>query len=120
MRKDIYGKAGEALATSYLKKKKYKILELNYHNQIGEIDIIAKDKKYIVFIEVKTRKSRAFGDPLEAINIEKQHKIKQVAQLYLLKNKLTDKEYRFDVISILGNDDYEINHIENAFDFSEF
>ena len=68
MQKNIYGKRSEIISTDYLKKKGYKILETNYKNNVGEIDIIAKDKDYIVFIEVKARMSQAFGHPFEAIN----------------------------------------------------
>ena len=60
MQKNTYGKKGELIAANYLKKQKYKILETNYKNQIGEIDNIAKDKNYLVFVEVKTRISKAF------------------------------------------------------------
>ena len=86
MQKNIYGKKGEIIAANYLKKQKYKIIEMNYKNKIGEIDIIAKDKDYLVFIEVKTRYSKMFGDPLEAIDEEKQFKIRNVATMYLMKN----------------------------------
>ena len=116
MQKNTYGKKGELIAANYLKKQKYKIIKMNYKNQIGEIDIIAKDKDYLVFIEVKTRISKAFGDPLEAIDEEKQFKIRNVATMYLMKNKLLDKQpIRFDAIAILGDTDHEIRHIKNAF-----
>lgn len=115
MQSHIYGKTSEIIATNYLKKKGYKIIKTNYKNKIGEIDIIARDKNYIVFVEVKARMSRAFGDPLEAINEEKQYKIRSVASLYLMKNKLTEANCRFDAVAILGEKDEEIRHIENAF-----
>ena len=115
MQKNIYGKTSEIIAANFLKKKGYKILAMNYKNKIGEIDIIAKDQKCIVFVEVKARSSKAFGHPLEAINNEKQLKIRRVAELYLITKHLTDNPCRFDAISILGTEDYEIEHIENAF-----
>lgn len=116
MQKNTYGTKGEIIATNYLKKQKYKILYTNYKNQIGEIDIIAKDKKYLVFIEVKTRYSKRFGDPMEAIDEEKKFKIRNVATMYLMKNKLIDKvPIRFDAIAILGDEDHEIRHIKDAF-----
>ena len=116
MQKNIFGKKGEIIAANYLKKQKYKILQMNYKNQIGEIDIVAKDKDYLVFIEVKTRISKAFGDPLEAIDEEKQFKIRNVATMYLMKHKLIDKvPIRFDAIAILGDEEYEIRHIKDAF-----
>ena len=116
MQKNIFGKKGELVAANFLKKQKYKIIEMNYKNKIGEIDIIAKDKEYLVFVEVKTRMSSMFGDPLEAIDEEKQFKIRNVATMFLVKNKLIDKvPIRFDVIAILGDDDHEIRHIKDAF-----
>lgn len=75
MQSNIYGKKSEIVASNYLKKKGYKILEMNYKNKVGEIDFIAKDKNYIVFVEVKARMSRLFGYPLEAIDERKQFKI---------------------------------------------
>lgn len=106
------GAKGEFDATAYLKKKKYKILEKNYKNKLGEIDIIAKDKDYLVFVEVKTRSSQFFGRPSEAVTPTKQHKVRMAAQFYLKDKKLYDQPCRFDVIEVL---DGEINHIENAF-----
>ena len=115
MQKNIYGKTSEIIAANFLKKKGYKILAMNYKNRIGEIDIIAKDKKCIVFVEVKARLSKAFGHPLEAINEQKQWKVRKVAELFLSSNNLMNYPSRFDAISILGTEDYEIEHIENAF-----
>lgn len=106
------GKQGENKAVNYLKKKKFKILETNYKNLLGEIDIIAKDKKILVFIEVKTRSSKAFSLPSYAVNKSKQHKIRKTATLYLKVKNLFESHCRFDVIEIL---DGEINHIVNAF-----
>lgn len=115
MQKNTYGKAGEIIACNYLKNKGYKILETNYKNLIGEIDIIAKHDKTLVFIEVKTRLTRAFGDPFEAINYKKQQKIRNVATLYLKERKMLNALSRFDAISILGLENPEISHIMDAF-----
>ena len=115
MQKNIYGKRSEIIATDYLKKKGYKILETNYKNKVGEIDIIAKDKKYIVFVEVKARMSGAFGHPFEAIDEIKQQKIHSVASLYMVKNHKYGSLCRFDAISILGLENPEITHIVDAF-----
>ena len=93
----------------------YKIVETNYKNRIGEIDIIALDKSTIVFVEVKTRLSAAFGLPQEAVNLKKQQKIFNTAQLYLMQTHQFGKPCRFDVIAILGDEDYKLNHIINAF-----
>ena len=116
MQKNTYGKVGEAIATDFLKQKGYKIIANNYKNKIGEIDIIAKDGDCLVFVEVKARMSRAFGDPAEAVNYYKQQKIRNVATLYLKQHHMLETNCRFDVLSILGQQtDAEIRHIENAF-----
>ncbi len=115
MQKNIYGKRSEIIATDYLKKKGYKILETNYKNNVGEIDIIAKDKDYIVFVEVKARMSQAFGHPFEAIDNKKQQKIHSVASLYMVTKNKYGTKCRFDAISILGLENPEITHIVDAF-----
>lgn len=116
MQKNTYGKIGEIIATNYLKQKGYKIVANNYKNPIGEIDIIARDKDLLVFVEVKTRISRAFGDPTEAVNFYKQQKIRQVATMYLKQHHMLETNCRFDVVAILGQKgDEDVRHIENAF-----
>ncbi|MFQ6752538.1 MAG: YraN family protein [Clostridia bacterium] len=110
-----YGKKCEIIAQQYLIKKGYIILETNYKNKVGEIDIIAKDGDYIVFVEVKGRFSRQFGDPLEAIDERKQIKIHNVATLYLITHKKMNSPCRFDAISVLGDAEHEIRHIVDAF-----
>lgn len=115
MQSNTYGKRSEIIASDYLKQKGYKILEINYKNKIGEIDIIAQDKDYIVFVEVKARLSQKYGHPLEAIDEIKQQKIHAVASLYMVKNHKYGSNCRFDAISILGLEDPEITHIVNAF-----
>lgn len=106
------GLVGEQEAQNFLKKKKYKLLECNYKNKLGEIDIIAKQHNTIVFVEVKSRSSLAFGMPRESVTNHKQQKIKQVAMCYLSLNKLSNCSVRFDVIEILNR---QITHIPNAF-----
>ena len=98
-----------------IRNKGYKILETNYTNKVGEIDIIAQDKDYIVFVEVKARVSQAFGHPLDAIDEKKQQKIHAVASLYLVEKRKYGKPCRFDAISILGLENPEIRHIIDAF-----
>jgi len=70
--RQIFGKDSESLAVKYLKKQRYKILEKNYRTPVGEIDIIAKHKGVIVFVEVKARRSDRFGDPKGAVTYKKQ------------------------------------------------
>lgn len=95
------GAEGEEAAARYLLQNKYTILERNYRCKLGEIDIIAKDRGDMVFIEVKTRSSMDYGLPCEAVNYRKQDKIKKVAQLYLM-NKSIDMNVRFDIVEIIG------------------
>lgn len=106
------GLKGEILARKYLKAQKYKILEKNYKTTFGEIDIIALDNNYIVFVEVKARTSTKFGRASEAVDKNKQRHIKNVALGYLKINNLLNSNVRFDVIEVY---DEEINHIKNAF-----
>ncbi len=97
------GKLGEIIALRFLKKKGYKILEKNFSSPLGEIDIIAQDKEVICFIEVKTRGSTAFGLPEEGITSQKRKHLTRIAQFYLKRWGLTNKNCRFDVVSILIN-----------------
>lgn len=105
------GKEGEKLAVDYLVNKGYKILEINFRTPLGEIDIIAQYKEYIVIIEVKRRMKETFGEPFLAVGYKKQEKLKKLA-LYYLSRIGKDLPVRFDVISIK---DREIEHFENAF-----
>lgn len=109
------GAVYEDMAVNYLEKSGYKILERNYGNSYGEIDIIAKKDEVIVFVEIKFRSNNRYGDPLEAVNLHKQHKIIRVAQYYYIKNGYSENvPCRFDVIAIYG--DGTIRHEENAFE----
>lgn len=108
----VKGLNGEEIAKKYIKSQRFKILELNYSNFCGEIDIIALDNDCYVFIEVKTRSSLDFGRPGEAVNKFKQNHIKKTAQAYMILNKIKNVPVRFDVIEVLPE---EINHIRNAF-----
>jgi putative endonuclease len=114
------GKAGEKIAAAFLKKNGYRIIETNLRCVLGEIDIIAREKGELVFIEVKTRKSEELGYPEQAVGIKKQKKMSQLAMWYLQKKNLTEARARFDVVAIMilpaGN---EIKLIKNAFDFNE-
>jgi len=107
------GKQGEVKAKKYIAKKlKYKILETNYQNALGEIDIIAKNKDVIIFVEVKSKTTLDFGAPSEEVTPKKQDKIRKVALLYLKEKSLTDVNFRFDVVEVLND---ELNYISNAF-----
>ena len=116
--KKLLGGIGEKYAVKYLKKNKYKILEQNYVTHFGEIDIIAKDNDCYVFIEVKTRTSDKFGEPMEAVTPYKQRHVIRSAQSYLMLNQIDENqvEIRFDVIEVKSdNGKNEINHVKNAF-----
>lgn len=112
------GKKGETLASDFLKARGYTILTRNYRRRSGEIDIIAMEGDYLVFIEVKTRRGTSHGHPLEAITARKQRQISKVAQCYLAENNLFDKEARFDVVSVVmsKSNQAQIEIITNAFD----
>lgn len=107
------GKIGEELATKYLKSLGYSIIAKNFKARHGEIDIIAKDKNEIVFIEVKTRTNIKYGKPIEAVNELKQKHLINTVNYYLYKNHSENKFIRIDVIEIyLYNNKYRINHIK--------
>ena len=115
--KKLLGRRGEQAAADYLKKKKYKIVGMNFSCRFGEIDVIAENRDYIVFVEVKLRKSAAFAEAKEFVTAAKQQRVMTAAQLWLQRNE-TEKQPRFDVIEIYGEQGNieKINHIENAFE----
>lgn len=110
------GNIGEGYAKEYLINNGYNIIKTNYSCKLGEIDIIAKNKNYIVFIEVKYRKTLSYGYPREAVNFKKQSKIRKVANMYINTHNIVNSDFRFDVIEILNlNNENVIEHIKNAF-----
>lgn len=112
------GAAGEAMAADFLERSGYAIQDKNYKTKLGEVDIVAKDNKYLVFVEVKSRRSRAFGDVREAVDSRKKDKLRKVAAAYLRDKKLKDVDCRFDVVSIMmeqGKTFPDIHLIKNAF-----
>jgi len=112
----LIGKKAEDMAVTYLKRKGYRVIERNYSNKIGEIDIIAFEGGQLVFIEVKARKSSAYGLPMESVNYRKQMKLRQVAQSYLKQHEMPEASCRFDVVSIILNENQsDIQLIKNAF-----
>ena len=115
------GDFGENSACTFLKHHGYKIVSRNYSNRFGEIDIIAQKGSYLIFVEVKTRKSDDYGSPSDAVNFYKQQRIIKTAQSYIVENN-SDSDYRFDIVEVMykpsvfgGFKTYKINHIENAF-----
>lgn len=114
-----FGRESEALAAKVLKKTGYKILTRNYRNTIGEIDIIARDRKTIVFVEVKARRSALYGSPKLAVTSQKKRKISMVALAYLKSTGQPAAKARFDVVAIsFGDGEPEVEIIKNAFELA--
>ena len=112
-----FGKQSELLASHYLRLSGYNVLELNYRNWIGEIDIIARDGPVLVFIEVKARKTTRFGSPKNAVTPGKQKKISKTALAYLKETGQLNSRARFDVVAIdARHDPPEIEVVKNAFE----
>ncbi len=111
----ITGKEGENIAAKFLKNIGYKIIEKNFQARQGEIDIIAKDKEEYVFIEVKTRTNKKYGEPIDAIDKRKIEHIKRTISYYLYLHQLENKFIRIDVIEIFENaNKIKIHHTKQA------
>lgn len=109
------GNAYEEEAAKYLQNRGYRIVDRNFYTKFGEIDIVALEGDFLCFVEVKYRKSRYAGNPLEAVNISKQRKISNSAKFYLMKHPRYRRfQMRFDVLGILGE---EVRLIRNAFPY---
>lgn len=114
------GRWGEVEAEKFLRRQGMKILQTNYRTPVGEVDIIARTRKLLVFVEVKTRRSTQFGLPQEAVGAAKQRQISRTAQWYLNVHGHGKLQPRFDVVAVLrGEDGAEIEHFPAAFDLSE-
>lgn len=114
-----FGRKGEKAAEAYLKKQGYRILKKNYRNKVGEIDLIAEHNKVLVFIEVKSRTDASLEHPFMAVTPRKQKKIAQTASLFLVQNKVGDRQIRFDVVSVLAGtenpDALQVEVLQDAF-----
>lgn len=118
-RNNLTGAWGEALAAEYLRKKRYRIVAAGYRCRFGEIDLIAQNRKYLVFVEVKLRKTADFAEAFEYVDRKKQDRIRTTASLYLAQNP-TALQPRFDVIEVYTPEGFqtahpEIHHMEDAF-----
>ena len=118
-RTKLNGAWGEALAAEYLRSKGYSIVAANYHSRFGEIDLIAQNKHYLVFVEVKLRKSDSFAAASDYVDRRKQDKIRVTASIYLSQNP-TKLQPRFDVIEVYAPCGHttiqpKIHHLEDAF-----
>ena len=115
----LAGAWGEAVAAEYLRKKHYKIIASGYHSRFGEIDLIVRSRKFLVFVEVKLRKSARFAQAREYVDARKQDRLRMTASVYLSRNP-TNLQPRFDVIEIYAPEGTatrkpEIYHMEDAF-----
>ena len=118
-RNNLTGAWGEALAAKYLVKKRYKLIATGYRSRFGEIDLIVCDRRYLIFVEVKLRKSDYFAQGREFVDFRKQERIRRTASMYLAENP-TQLQPRFDVVEIYapnGTDTVApiIHHLEDAF-----
>lgn len=119
-RNNLVGAWGESVAAQYLLKKRYQLVATGYRSRFGEIDLIVHNRKYLVFVEVKLRKSAKFARAMEYVDHFKQEKLRTTAEIYLSQNP-TDLQPRFDVIEIYAPDgaqtmDPQICHLEDAFE----
>lgn len=116
---NILGAWGESLAADFLRKKRYNIVATNYRSRFGEIDLIVSDRTFLVFVEVKLRKSSKFAQASEFVDYYKQNRIRTTAEMYLSENP-SELQPRFDVIEIyapqgIQTEKPEIIHMEDAF-----
>ncbi len=116
---NILGAWGEALAADYLKKMRYKIVASNYRCRFGEIDLIVSNRRFLVFVEVKLRRSTKFAQAFEYVDLRKQERLRKTAAMYLSENN-TALQPRFDVIEIYAPQGMEtpapeMIHMEDAF-----
>ncbi len=116
------GKQGERMAAEFLVQKGYEILAMNYRKRYGEIDIIARRRSTLIFVEVKTRRSDRFGTPFDAVDKRKQRQLTRVAREYLATHATNADNIRFDVIAVHWNASrpaISLEHLENAFECVE-
>ncbi len=115
-RQSSLGKKGESLAVEYLKGRGYTIVETNFRFERAEIDVIAREKGVLVFVEVKTRHKDSLGQPEDSVTVRKRDQIMKAAEGYLYKRNLPEMECRFDVIAIKqSNAETEISHFKDVF-----
>ena len=120
MASDLLGRWGEGVAAEYLRRKRYTSTAANYRCRFGAIDLIAENRKYLLFVEVTLRKNARFAEAMEFVDAKKQERIRQTAELYLAEHE-TQKQPRFDVIEIYAPEGMQtqnprIRHLEDAFE----
>lgn len=111
------GDWGEDLALGYLTERGYKLVVRNYRTRYGELDLVIRSGDTLVFVEVKLRHGREFGDPIEAVTYRKQAAVRSMAEQYLAEREPDFEDLRFDVVGILAsrNEPPKIQHIQDAF-----
>lgn len=116
MNKRTRGTIGENLAVDYLRENGYRVLERNYRYDRAEVDIIAEDNEVLVFVEVKARRSKTYGEPEEAVTLRKQMQLRKAAEGFLLERNIEDRECRFDIVAIhWETNEHRVHHIVDAF-----
>jgi len=112
-----FGRGGEAIAESYLTQRGYRLLARRFRLRNGELDLVMEDGGTVVFVEVRTRRGRAFGDPLESVGPLKQSRIIRAARVFLSASRLYERPCRFDVVAIVesGTGAPRIEHRVDAF-----
>lgn len=116
MKTTEFGREGESLARQYLEGKGYFFLERNFKRVHGEIDLIMQDGETLVFVEVKSRHSRRYGEPIEAVTPYKQRHIRDCAKIYLMNHPANGKRIRFDVVEVMAVcGEVKFKHTQNAF-----
>ena len=109
------GDYGEKIAAEYLKSNGYKILDMNFRNKVGEIDIICTFNNILIFCEIKSRYTNSYGNPIESVTYSKQKQIIKLSNLYILSKKYFNYNIRYDVIEINlnnSNDFFKLNLLE--------
>jgi putative endonuclease len=117
-RRASFGKRGEDLACEELQRRGYVILDRRFRTRSGEIDIVAREGTDIVFVEVKARSDRSFGDPFEAVTWRKRRRLSQMAESYLFLRRMTAAPCRFDVVSVMEHaGSVQVDVLRHAFNF---
>ena len=116
----LLGQEGESAAEQYLRHKGYRIVARNLRSSVGELDLVAEDGRALVFVEVKARRTDAFGGAIHAVHQRKQEKLIQLAAQYLARHHIRERPCRFDVVLLhsTGAVAPQIEHIQNAFEVS--
>ena len=115
-KRTVLARAGEEAAARHLESRGLRVVERNYRCSLGEVDLIAVDGRWLVFVEVKTRSGTRFGRPAEAVTPSKQARLRRLAGHYLSERRPSQANVRFDVVEVMGRPDcFTIEHLADAF-----